>query len=285
MLKKKSLFLVLVVLFLLSVSGCASKSNVGVLDYEKVFKESKDYVEITNIKTEIDKLEEQLLDKKVAAQEELKVKEAELNEEMQSKMQARMQEKENEVNQRIQDKNKSIFDDKNKQLQDFSASLEEEANKELAVLRQEAEQPGVTEERFAEMDKQAADIIKKGQDKMAAKQSEIQAEIDALLAEDRQVAESELMAYSETVMAELREESNKKANEYMAGLFGEDQQKQNELKEKHAQLVKKFDEKLKLVVSEVAKGKKLETVFVNYVVNVKAVDISDDVIKAMNEDK
>ena len=281
----KILLVILSFLLMFGLSGCASKSNIGVVSYEKIQKESKDYAEITNLREEIGKLEEKLRDKKLVAQEELQAQENQLNEEMQSTWQSRMQVKESEVNQRIQAKNQGFIDEKNKQLQSFIASVEEDTNKELNVLRQEAGQPGVSEERLQELDRQAADIIQKGHDRVGAKQQEIQKEIDAAVAGDQQSAQSELMAYSESVRAELMAEASKKANEYMENLFGEDQKKQNELNSRYVELVKKFDENLKVVIAEVAKGKKLDTVFSKYTVNVKAVDITDDVIKAVNKEK
>ncbi len=268
------------------LSGCLfSKSSIGVVDREKAFKQSTAYSKITSLGEEIKKLESGLRAKRDGMKEELIAKEKAVNEEIESTWRDRVGKKQEELNRQLQEDNKGFIADKERQLQEYLTGLEAEFDKQAMPLDTEANLVSTSSERRAQIEGLLRELQRDGQAKAQAKHLEIQKEIEGKIGAERQQLAQELDEYSLTVREALVKEQQKKGQLYLEEKFGPDQKRLNELKAEQDVLLKSSEEKLKASIELVAKNKKLTTVLVDYVANVKAVDITDDVLKELNAGK
>ncbi len=284
MLKNRFAVILTVFLFSLSLGGCLSaKPVLGVLDKEKVAKESKEYKKISTLREEISLLDAALAEKRQEFALQLKDKEVAANKRMQDEWSAKMQDKQNALNQDIQNKNKDFFGSKNVEMKNYVDSVEKELMEKEATLNKEAVATTTTAERRLAINKEISSLEQEARNKVTAKKEAIQKEIDAKVAGDQQQARQELDSYGASLREELFVAERGKSQKYMEELFGEDQKKLNEKQNALEAALKAFNDKVNKAVEKIAKEKKLETVFGAYAVNVKALDITVEVMKELDK--
>lgn len=286
MTKNKKLFLFMTLFMLLLVSGCDSnKVTLGVVDRERIFKESVYHDEIKSLNDQIIELEKQLAGKKVEVEKQLKEKEEAANRAIQQDGEARVRAREEQLHNELMEKHKDFLVQKEQEFITFATTVENEVNGELNALMKKLADGSLSEEQSKNIEKTVQDIKSQGEQKIRTKEAQIREEVNAQLAGDRSAVSATLGQFAQSVREELFAKHKKELDTFAEELLGEGQKQQNQLKEKHDALSKTVDESIKGAIKEVAEAKKLDTVFVDYFANSNAVDITDDVLKKIKENK
>ena len=283
----KKTFTVIITLFLLLlISACKSdKVTYGVVDRERILKESVYREEIEGLNAQIAELENQLSSKKLQVEKEIREKEESIERASQQEWQARVKAREEQLNTELLEKHKDFFAQKEREFVDFVTLVENEVNGKLNDLMAKLADGTLPEAERQNIDVIVEDIKTKGEQRLKAKNDEIKNEVDGRLAEDRRAMSATLGQFANNVREEIFEKYRKEIDTFAEGLLGEGQRQQTLLKEKHDALSKTFDENIHAAIEEVAKAKGLETVFIKYFVNVNATDITSEVLQKVKENK
>ncbi|MDR2006410.1 MAG: OmpH family outer membrane protein [Acidaminococcales bacterium] len=277
---KNKMFTLFLMIFTLALLGGCSEApvRIGVFDRAKIAREKAVFGEVNALNAEIALLEELMRDKKDQLREELQEMEEEANESLKREWTEGMEEREEKLNNALNEKFKGFLAEKNQEMQDFIASVENEANKKLDEITKKAASPLLTEMQLADLEKEADEAKKQADEKIKAKDARIQKEINDTLADSRAAAKRNLDEYAVTLREKLTEERKKQLREFAEEQLGDDQKKQNDLLARREALQKSIDERINKAVEAAAKEKKLEIVLSQVFSNVKAVDITGDVM-------
>jgi Skp family chaperone for outer membrane proteins len=264
----------------LLAGGCSffapEPAATGVFEYDKVVRESIVWRELNSLTQEIAGLEESLREKKSILENSLKEKEEAAEQAVRKEWAAALKAREEQINEEFQEKYKDLLEKQNQKIQDFIAQTEAEANRQLAAL---AEQAALSED---EIKARAREIKEQAEEKIRARHAELGKEIEDATAEDRANTDREMRLYADELAESLRARTRNELRDFAEELLGDDQKRQNELKERHTILTRQADEDLRRAAARAAEAKDLTAVITNFVANPGAIDLTDDIIKELN---
>ena len=277
--KNKKAMLALIVFIAALLGGCSEEpARVGLFDRAKVAREKAIFGEVDTLNAEIALLEGLLREKKTELQEDLREMEAEENESLREEWTSAVEQREARLNDALNEKFKGFLEEKNREMKDFIASVENEANKKLDEITKKAMSPLITETQLVELEKAADEVKAQADEKIKEKDGLIQKEINDTLADSRAAAKRNLDEYALSLREKLEAERNRRLREFAEEQLGDDQKKQNDLIARRDALQKDINERISKAVEATAKGKKLEIVFSQVFANIKAIDITGEVI-------
>ena len=277
--KNKKAMLALIVFIAALLGGCSEEpARVGLFDRAKVAREKAIFGEVDTLNAEIALLEGLLREKKAELQEDLREMEAEENESLREEWTSAVEQREARLNDALNEKFKGFLEEKNREMKDFIASVENEANKKLDEITKKAMSPLITETQLVELEKAADEVKAQADEKIKEKDGLIQQDINDILADSRAAAKRNLDEYAFSLREKLEAERNRRLREFAEEQLGDDQKKQNDLIARRDALQKDINERISKAVEATAKGKKLEIVFSQVFANIKAIDITGEVI-------
>lgn len=290
-------------------TGCAGTKEkestgpaYGIVEMDKAIESHPKYSEYNRLKKEYDvmtasyRAEQMLLSKKAAAQEqqvESLDSQQGITAELNRELAARMQMKENELNRQLQATYTTLVN-KHQLEHRFDQAIDASS---LAIVNMELKlkTAHLKEQERQQLEQELVEALKnrKG-DYLSISQSLVE-EVAKEMVPYKQEAEKELAAYRETVLAELSKERATKMQQMAEQIKANDQlpdpKKWNEeWKEKLEAKKKEADTVHELILADikrkaetVGEKKQLDMIFSSYEVNVKAVDVTDDIIASYGQ--
>jgi Skp family chaperone for outer membrane proteins len=255
--------------------------SIGLFDHAKVTREKAVFGEVDALNAEIALLEELLREEKADLMEELQEMEQEANESLKEEWALGVEEREKQLNNALDDQFRDFLDTKNREMNNFIADVEKNVNGRLDELTKRALSPLITETQLAELERTSDDLKRQADEKIKEKDTQIKQEIDERLSDSRAAAKRNLDEFAATLRDSLRAEREKQLREFAEERLGGDQKKQNDLAERRDILLNNVNGRISKAVETVAKEKNLQVVFTATVTNVKAIDITGDVMAVL----
>jgi Skp family chaperone for outer membrane proteins len=310
----------MMIALMMLVAGCGTKQQVeepktpekpqvGVIDINKAVKSHPKYNQLQSLEQEANTIAAQVQAQQTAAaqrnQAALPTSDmsqgdmSELNKAFQQQFNEKMSVKEKEVNTKLATKENTIHQTLSGEFKTYTDQVDKEYQPQIFNLQLKLKTVQLTKEEAASLQGELEKLQSQQADKLAAKQKELAAKMDEMLAPDKTAAQQELEAYSKQVNEEISKQAAAKQTEIAARnnqllsapsttLQGQaaDGSKEQQLVMKQQEIQALQDsiiENIRDKTSKVAIERGFEAVLTNVTVNVSAVDITDAVIAECNK--
>ncbi len=315
--KKHLNWLMVVLLITLGfVSGCGSNKSaqdtnaapaqpkVAVIDMDKAVKAHPKSMELLQLKQQYnalaDKVQAELQAKAQAnvpdAQAIPKVNEAAINginSAMEQEFNAKMAAKQAELKERLAAKAAQLKSDMANELKAYTAEIDKDYQPKIFSLQLKLKTVQLSKDEMAGLQQDMEKLQNERADKIAAKDRELAARLDAAMAPEQAKAEAELAAYAKQLNSELSAQASAKSAEIAArpdvptvvpqipdsGRARTDTEQQLAMKKQEINVLEEhIMQDIRDKAAKVAVGQGLEIVLSGVTVNVNAQDITDAVI-------
>lgn len=309
----RSIWILLLLIVTLVFAGCGSKAapeakapvpaTMGMIDMQKAVQGHPKYQQVMALQQEYDsmaaKLESELRQSRevtlpstsdvLASQEGMEQVHKNLEQEFNSKMAA----KQEELNQGLAEKSQGIQAQLAEEFRSYNEAVDEEYNPQLFNLQLKLKTVQVSKEEADLLQKQMDALQQERGEKLNRKHQELAKRMEEQMAPAKAEAQKSMERYSQELNNQLSQKAAEKNQEMTARSLPSIMATKEPSPEAQQQLVAKRQEiealqqyiveNIRTQVASIAVAKGLETVITKVLVNVNAVDITDEVIAQCNK--
>lgn len=224
---RHKLLAITAMLLVLLIAGCAKnnqveqpKPEIGVLNMTKAIKAHPRYAEIEKLQAERATLLAQLSQQKsetiAAAKQQIGIDLSNLSKATDQEFQAQMTSKHGELNRQLQTQLETLRRQISEQMDQYVRELDEDYQHRHFALQVKLKTIDLSKEEHAAVQQQIEELQKERTEKIAAKQQELTAGLNAKMQQAEQAAAKELDVYGEDLKRKLSAELERKAQAMQA---------------------------------------------------------------------